>query len=33
MDDGSIRTIAAEALPSWRIGDKVKLVGGAIVAR
>ncbi|MDO8788114.1 MAG: glycine zipper 2TM domain-containing protein [Sulfuritalea sp.] len=33
MDDGSIRTIAADALPSWRIGDKVKLVGGAIVAR
>ena len=33
MDDGSIRTIAADTLPSWRIGDKVKLVGGTIVAR
>ncbi|MCX7150132.1 MAG: glycine zipper 2TM domain-containing protein [Rhodocyclales bacterium] len=33
MDDGSTRTIAADTLPSWRIGDKVKLVGGAIVSR
>lgn len=33
MEDGSTRTIAADTLPSWRIGDKVKLVGGAIVSR
>ena len=33
MDDGSNRTIAAETLPSWRIGDKVRLVNGAIVSR
>jgi outer membrane lipoprotein SlyB len=33
MEDGTTRTIASETLPSWRIGDKVKLVGGAIVSR
>lgn len=33
MEDGSTRTISSEAMPSWRIGDKVKLVGGAIVSR
>ncbi|KAF0166111.1 MAG: surface antigen family protein [Rhodocyclaceae bacterium] len=33
MDDGSTRAIAADTLPSWRIGDKVKLVSGAIVSR
>lgn len=33
MDDGSTRTIASDTLPSWRIGDKVKLVSGAIVSR
>ncbi len=33
MDDGSIRTIASEAMPSWRIGDKVRLDSGAIVSR
>jgi outer membrane lipoprotein SlyB len=33
MDDGSTRTIAADTMPSWRIGDKVRLVSGAIVSR
>lgn len=33
MEDGSTRTIASDTLPSWRIGDKVKLVSGAIVSR
>lgn len=33
MDDGSTRTIASDTMPSWRIGDKVKLIGGAIVSR
>ena len=33
MEDGSTRTIAADNLPSWRIGDKVKLVSGTIVSR
>ena len=33
MDDGSIRTIVSDTLPSWRIGDQVRLVGGAIVSR
>jgi len=33
MEDGTTRTIAADALPSWRIGDKVKVVNGAIVSR
>lgn len=33
MDDGSTHTIASEAMPSWRIGDKVRLDSGAIVSR
>lgn len=33
MDDGGTRTIASATMPPWRIGDKVKLVGGAIVLR
>jgi len=33
MEDGSTRMIASDTLPSWRIGDKVKLVSGAIVSR
>ncbi|MDK9702192.1 MAG: glycine zipper 2TM domain-containing protein [Sulfuritalea sp.] len=33
MEDGGTRTIAADALPSWRIGDKVRLANGAIVSR
>jgi outer membrane lipoprotein SlyB len=33
MEDGSTRTIAADTMPSWRIGDKVRLVSGAIVSR
>jgi len=33
MDDGSTRSIAADTLPSWRIGDKVRLDSGAIVSR
>jgi outer membrane lipoprotein SlyB len=33
MEDGSTRTISSDAMPSWRIGDKVKLVSGAIVSR
>lgn len=33
MEDGTTRMIPADTMPSWRIGDKVKLVGGAIVSR
>lgn len=33
MEDGTTRLIDSEAMPSWRIGDTVKLVGGAIVSR
>lgn len=33
MDDGSTRSIASEAMPSWRIGDKIRLDSGAIVSR
>ena len=33
MEDGTSRTIAADTMPSWRIGDKVKLVSGSIVSR
>ena len=33
MDDGRTRTIASDTMPSWRIGDRVKLIGGAIVSR
>lgn len=33
LDDGTTRQIDADSMPAWRIGDKVKLVGGAIVAR
>ncbi len=33
MEDGTTRTIAADAMPAWRIGDKVKMVSGAIVSR
>lgn len=33
MENGTSRQIETESMPAWRIGDKVKLVGGAIVAR
>ncbi|MCX7155791.1 MAG: glycine zipper 2TM domain-containing protein [Rhodocyclales bacterium] len=33
MEDGSTHMIVSDAMPSWRIGDKVKLVSGAIVSR
>ncbi|MCK9382815.1 MAG: glycine zipper 2TM domain-containing protein [Sulfuritalea sp.] len=33
MEDGTTRMIPADTMPSWRIGDKVKLVGGSIVSR
>jgi outer membrane lipoprotein SlyB len=33
MEDGTTRMIDSATMPSWRIGDKVKLVGGAIVLR
>jgi len=33
MDDGSYRTLSQSTLPSFAIGDKVRLVGGAVVAR
>jgi len=33
MEDGSTRMIDSATMPSWRIGDKVKLVNGAIVLR
>jgi len=33
MENGGTRTIAADAMPSWRIGDKVRLADGAIVSR
>jgi outer membrane lipoprotein SlyB len=33
MEDGTTRLIDSATMPSWRIGDKVKLVNGAIVAR
>lgn len=30
MDDGSIRTITTETQPSWRAGDRVKVINGAV---
>jgi outer membrane lipoprotein SlyB len=33
LEDGTTRTIAADTMPSWRIGDKVRIVGGGIVSR
>ncbi len=33
MDDGTTRLIDSATMPSWRIGDKVKMVSGAIVPR
>ena len=33
LEDGTTRMIAADTMPAWRIGDKVRLVGGAIVSR
>jgi outer membrane lipoprotein SlyB len=34
MDDGSARSIDSATMPSWRIGDKVRLAsGGNIVSR
>ena len=33
LEDGTTRLIDSDTMPSWRIGDKVKLVNGAIVSR
>ena len=33
LEDGATRMVAADTMPSWRIGDKVKVVGGTIVSR
>ncbi len=33
MDDGTTRMIVFDTMPSWRIGDQVQLVSGAIVSR
>ncbi|MDD5175666.1 MAG: glycine zipper 2TM domain-containing protein [Sterolibacterium sp.] len=33
MEDGSTRLIDSSSMPPWRIGERVKLVGGAIVSR
>jgi outer membrane lipoprotein SlyB len=33
LEDGTTRTIASDTMPSWRIGDKVKIVGAGIVSR
>ncbi|MCK9389707.1 MAG: glycine zipper 2TM domain-containing protein [Sulfuritalea sp.] len=33
FEDGTTRLIESDTMPSWRIGDKVKLVNGAIVSR
>lgn len=33
LENGTTRQIEAESVPTWRIGDKVRLVDGAIVAR
>lgn len=33
MDGGGTRQIDSDTMPAWRIGDKVKLVDGAIVSR
>jgi len=33
MEDGTTRLIDSDTAPPWRIGDQVKLVGGAIVPR
>lgn len=33
MEDGATRLIDSESVPPWRIGDSVRLVGGAIVSR
>jgi outer membrane lipoprotein SlyB len=32
FDDGAIRVISEAALPSWRVGDKVKVIAGVIHA-
>jgi outer membrane lipoprotein SlyB len=33
MEDGTTRQIDSATMPSWRIGDKVKLVSGTIASR
>jgi outer membrane lipoprotein SlyB len=33
MEDGTTRMVDSGTMPSWRIGEKVKLAGGAIVSR
>ncbi|MBI4995567.1 MAG: hypothetical protein HZC22_01425 [Rhodocyclales bacterium] len=32
MDDGTTLTVATEAQPSWQIGERVRLVDGAIMS-
>lgn len=32
MNDGSVRTVAQDTAPAWRVGDRVKLEGGGLVA-
>lgn len=32
MDDGSTRVVTEQQMPAWRIGDKVKVVDGALTA-
>jgi hypothetical protein len=32
MDDGTTRTVNSETQPAWRIGDRVKINNGALVA-
>lgn len=33
MDDGSTRSFTYDTVPSWRIGDKVKIEGDTITTR
>lgn len=32
MDDGTTLTVAAEAQPSWQVGERVRLLDGAIMS-
>jgi outer membrane lipoprotein SlyB len=32
LDDGSTRVVTQDVVPAWRMGDRVKLVNGAIIA-
>ena len=33
MEDGEVRTFPSEEQPTWSVGDRVKVVNGALVAR